>query len=158
ITIVTPPYAVRLTSLSKLVRIAGALLAIVALVLAGASATRRPRIGLAPRARAVMGRVGLPDLAVAVALLLWRVVSPAFPDDVWLVVRQSMLRHAGGFSSYYSGLGANLPNDYWLEWLQHWAVQATHALVLLRIPVVLVLAGIWVVCRVVLTRALGPAE
>ena len=35
------------------------------------------------------------------------------------------VRRSGGFSYYYTDFGANLPNDYWLEWAQHWLAESS---------------------------------
>jgi hypothetical protein len=121
---------------------------------------RRPRkpwaiVGDALRA-AVSGARAV-DLVVGAALLLWWVVSPAYYDDGWVVARQEMFSPSGGFSNYYDSFGSNLPLGYWLEWLQHWVTEATHALLYLRIPALLCLAGIWVLCRWMLGRMLASS-
>src|SRR5207249_1376585 len=77
---------------------------------------RRRFIGTLSRARRA---VHPADGVILLLLLIWWVVSPAFDDDGWVVTRQRMFDSSGGFSNYFDTLGANLPLDYWLEWLQH---------------------------------------
>ena len=105
------------------------------------------RLGSALRAHAFAA-----DSAVAVVLLVWWVLSPAAWDDGWVVARQRGFAASGGFSNYYDALGVNLPNGYWLEWLQHWTVQESNTLVVLRLPSLLCLFGIWLLCRWCLER------
>ena len=62
------------------------------------------------------------------------------------------LRELAGFSTYYNGVGTNLPNDYWLDWLQHWITQSFDPFLILRIPPLLCLAAIWALCRWTLNR------
>ena len=63
---------------------------------------------------------------------------------------------SGSFSIYYIGFGVDLPNDYWLEWLQHLPAQATTALVLLRIPALVCLCATWVIFRWIAAAATEP--
>ena len=90
-------------------------------------------------------------------LVVWWVLSPAFFDDGWTIARQRGFETSRGFSSYYNGLGTNLPNDYWLDWLQHWFTQSFETLLILRIPALLCLAAVWALCRWTLTRVV-PME
>ena len=55
-------------------------------------------------------------------------------------------------SSYYNGLGTNLPNDYWLDWVQHWFTQSFETLLILRIPALLCMAAVWALSRWTLSR------
>ena len=132
------------------------LLATIAVILAFVLVAfeRRPRPWSATRrlAKGGLRSVRAVDVLVVVVLLSWAVVAPAFYDDGWVWVRGALYSTVGGFSNYYSGFGANLPNDYWLEWLQHWLSQATPALVLLRLPALVCLIATWVLCRWVFGR------
>jgi hypothetical protein len=92
------------------------------------------------------------DAVVGVSLLAWWVLSPAFYDDGWTIARQKVFATSRGFSTYYNGLGTNLPNDYWLDWLQHWITQSFDTLLILRIPTLLCLGGVWALCRWTLSR------
>ena len=76
----------------------------------------------------------------------------------WVLARQSGFRYSRGFSNYYDALGTNLPNGYWLEWLQHWIVQSSSVLLVLRVPALLCLFMIWVLCRWTLHRTLRAIE
>jgi arabinosyltransferase C len=69
-----------------------------------------------------------------------------------------MFSVSGGFSAYYNALGANIPNDYWLEWAQHWLSETTNALIFLRVPALVCLLATWVLCRWILARLLGPVR
>lgn len=115
---------------------------------------RRPRPRLAARAvlRGALAHAHPADALVAIVLVAWWVLSPLFADDGWIIARERMFPVSGGFSSYYDSFGANLPNDYWLEWLQHWL--ADSSLLVIRIPALLSLAAIWTLCRFVLARVL----
>jgi hypothetical protein len=112
----------------------------------------RPRAAIGP-----LPRLRVQDLVVGLTLLGWWILSPAFPDDGWVFIHQTMYRDVGGFSNYYNGFGANLPNGYWLEWLQHWTVEATSLLLWLRVPALLLLLGTWALCRWMVARMLTPS-
>lgn len=112
----------------------------------GAWPALKSLIGIARR------RAGPVDAVVSVALVVWWALSPAFFDDGWVIVRQRAFETKRGFSDYYNGLGNNLPNGYWLEWLQHWVTQSFDTLLVLRIPAILCLAVIWVLCRWIFGR------
>ena len=132
-----------------------ALAAVAALLLAVVE--RRPRWSWAAATglvRRAFGQARPADAVVAAVLLGWWVISPAFPDDGWVIARQNTFSTAGGFSNYYNVLGTNLPNGYWLEWAQHWLTQSSTALLVLRVPALLCLAATWIVCRWVLARVL----
>ena len=74
-------------------------------------------------------------------------------DDGWIVARERALPEAGGLTNYYDALGTNLPNEYWLEWLQHWLSQASDALLVWRLPALVSLSALWFLCRWSLRRA-----
>ena len=94
------------------------------------------------------------DSVIGGSLLVWWVLSPAFFDDGWVIVRQRGFDTSRGFSAYYNGIGTNLPNGYWLEWLQHWITQSFETLLILRIPALFCLVVTWALCRWILGRAL----
>ncbi len=155
IRVTTYPHAVVTTTFQKLVRAAAVVLALLALLAVGAP---RPPRGALRRLLSVVRHgvraIRAPDIVVGSAVLGWWVLSPAFPDDGWVLVRQSSYESVGGFSNYYNGFGANLPNGYWLEWLQHYLATATSTLVALRVPTVVLLITTWVVCRWILAQVL----
>ncbi|MGH3134772.1 MAG: arabinosyltransferase domain-containing protein, partial [Gaiellaceae bacterium] len=111
---------------------------------------RRPLAGAAANTR-------LPDAVVAVVLLGWWVLSPAYLDDGWVIARELMFSSSRGFSNYYSNVGANLPLNYWHEWLEHWLVEASSSLLFLRTQALLYLALTWICCRWVLARVLASS-
>jgi Mycobacterial cell wall arabinan synthesis protein len=98
------------------------------------------------------------DAVVAATLVVWWVFSPAHWDDGWAIARQRGFSTSGGFSNYYDSFGANLPNGYWIDWLQHWLVQHSNALLVLRIPALVCLAATWLLSRWILARILGPSR
>lgn len=112
-----------------------------------------PAIGKTARAATMAAHP--VDAAVGSTLLVWWVLSPAFGDDGWVAAREEMFASSRGFSHYYSAFGTNLPLDYWVEWLQHWLVQSTSALVVARLPALACLAITWVLCRWVAGRVLA---
>jgi hypothetical protein len=128
--------------------IVAALCAIAALLLV--AFRRQPAVG------ALRIRLHPADAAVAVALLGWWVIAPVFFDDGWVVARQRTFASSGGFSEYYAAFATNQPLGLWLEWLQHWLTEATTALIVLRVPALLCLAAIWVLCRWITARAAPP--
>jgi hypothetical protein len=161
-----PAPSVEITTRTHMTRattrqVVGWLVAAVASLLSLALVAFRSR----PRARRVfqgVARSGLrrghvADAVVVLVLLVWWVVAPAFWDDGWIVARQDAFSGSGGFSNYYNGLAANLPNGYWLEWIQHWLTERSRSLVALRIPALLSLVTIWVLCRWSLLRVAGQA-
>jgi hypothetical protein len=100
----------------------------------------------------------LTDGVVAIVLVGWLVLSPVFWDDGWVVARERAFSTSGGFSTYYNAFGVNLPLDYWVEWLQHWVTQSSTALPLLRLPSLLCLAAVWVLCRWAFVRVSGTSR
>jgi hypothetical protein len=104
--------------------------------------------------RSAIARVRPVDLLVGAVLLGWWIISPANVDDGWIFAREHSYSEAGGFTNYYDALGANLPSDYWVEWLQHWLAQASSALLVLRVPAFLCLVATWFVCRWTLSRCM----
>ncbi|MFY9579847.1 MAG: arabinosyltransferase domain-containing protein [Gaiellaceae bacterium] len=125
--------------------------ALAALILATRARVRaRTRAKEALR-RPVLTRI-LPDVVVAFVLIGWWLIGPAFFDDGWVAARQKNFSAAHGFSAYYTSFGVNLPLGYWLEWLEHWLVDRTNALLLLRLPAFVALCATWVLCRWILRR------
>ena len=118
---------------------------------------RRPARPAGVRSR-VRASARPADAVVAVALLGWWVLSPAFWDDGWITARERMFEHHGGFSSYYDALAGNLPVAYWLEWSQQWLTQSVDSLLWLRVPSLLLLAATWVLCRWILARIAAPSR
>jgi hypothetical protein len=98
------------------------------------------------------------DVVVAIVLLGWWVISPAFWDDGFIIARERMFSASRGFSQYYAALGTNLPIGYWLEWTQHWLTQSFTSLLVLRVPSLICLVGVWILCRWMLPRVLGPSR
>jgi hypothetical protein len=156
--ITTFPHRVEATPLHTISRLLAALLAVVALILLATTGRQAHKVARRPLLRPALAALGPADAVVGAALVAWWIVAPAFPDDGWVFVRQSNFATSGGFSNYYNGFAANLPNGYWLEWTQHWLVEATNALVFLRIPSLVVLTAIWLLCRWTVARLLASDE
>lgn len=97
-----------------------------------------------------------PDLMVAAVLAVWWVISPAYFDDGWVAARERMFESSRGFSHYYSPFGVNFPLDYWIDWVHHWLAQSTPSLLWNRLPAVLCLGAVWVLCRWMAARILRP--
>jgi hypothetical protein len=152
--ITTVAHATRTTTRQKAAWTIAALLAVVALLLVTVS--RRPQ-RVWPRAailiRTAVKRAHAADGVVAVALVGWWVIGPAYYDDGWVVARQSMFSGSAGFSNYYDSFAANHPLGYWLEWAQHWFVEVSHAMLVLRVPALVCLAATWVLARWILSQA-----
>jgi hypothetical protein len=127
-----------------------------ALILVAFERRPRPRATSARLARRVKAHVHPADACIAVVLLGWWVLSPAFWDDGWTVARQGAYSTSGGFSNYYDSFGASLPLGYWLEWAQHWLTQYTTMVLAYRMPALLCLAATWIVCRWILARIASP--
>ena len=130
-----------------------ALCAALALV-AGA---HRPRRGSVRRTLARARASGhSTDAVVVVMLCTWWVLAPVVWDDGWIVARERAYSASGGFSTFYTTLGVNLPLDYWVEWAHHWIAGSSNVL-LLRLPVVVCLLALWLLCRAVVSIvAPGP--
>jgi hypothetical protein len=115
---------------------------------------RMPRVWFAVRqaARQVRANVHVSDATVAAGLVAWWVLAPSHWDDGWAMARMRQFSASGGFSNYYDSLGTNLPNGYWLDWLQHWFAQSSSSLLVLRIPALVCLAATWVLTRWIFRR------
>ena len=151
--VTTGVHATRTTTWQAIGWTAAALAIVMALVLVTfAHVPRRPWRTLRTGARATLRGVRAVDAVVGASLLAWWVLSPVFFDDGWTIARQRGFATSRGFSTYYNGLGTNLPNDYWLDWAQHWITQSFDTLVILRIPTLLCLAAVWALCRWTLSR------
>ena len=133
--VTTRPHSTRPTERQQIGWVVAALLTLASLALVAFDARGR-RVPRRATTRAGRNALNLrsTDAAVAIGLLAWWVLSPAHWDDGWIMARQSGFESVGGFSNYYDSFGANLPNGYWLEWLQHWLMQSSNTLILLRAP------------------------
>ena len=120
------------------------------------SGARRPWTVAAGLLSGARRHARAPDAVVGAVLALWWIVSPAYFDDGWVASRERMFESSRGFPTYYSAFGVNMPLDYWLEWLHHWLAQSTPLLLWNRLPAVLCLAGVWVLCRWMAVRILSP--
>ena len=109
---------------------------------------RRPARAVVREAlRWATAHAGFVDAVVASVLVVWWVIAPAVWDDGWIVARERAYVSSGGFSTYYSTLGVNLPLDYWVEWLHHWIADHSSSVLLLRLPTLVCLSVVWVLCR-----------
>jgi Mycobacterial cell wall arabinan synthesis protein len=151
IAVTTAPHAVRTRFHQTLAWVLGALAAFAALLLVAVEGKPR-RASIAGAARRAVAAAHPADAVVALVLLTWWIVSPAFWDDGWTIARQSGFESSRGFSNYYDTLAANWPLGYWLEWLQHWLAQSWSGLIFLRMPALLSLAVTWLLCRAALAR------
>ena len=115
---------------------------------------RRPSLARVRSIGAGLRQAHLADAVVLLVLPAWWVLAPLVWDDGWIVARERAYSESGGFTNYYYGLGANFPNDYWLEWLQHWVSEASDSLLVWRLPALVSLGALWVLCRWILARAL----
>lgn len=157
--LLTEIHATHVTARQTIAWVAAVLAAAAALLLvAFETRPRSPWTVARDLLRGVFGRVRASDGVVAVVLVAWWALSPAFWDDGWVLARQRTFSTTGGFSNYYDTFGTNLPNGYWLEWTQHWLTQATSTLLLLRLPALLCLGAVWVLCRWMLSRLLAARE
>ena len=101
---------------------------------------------------------GPVDAVVAILLLVWWLLAPVVGDDGWIVSRGRAYDESGGFANFYDARGTNLPNDIWLEWLQHWLSSASSSLLIWRLPALVSLLLLWIVCRWTLRRVVGRRE
>jgi cell wall arabinan synthesis protein/arabinosyltransferase-like concanavalin domain-containing protein len=153
ISVTTQPFGTRPTIAQKVAWILATIFAVSALVLVAYRLPRRPgRRDLADATLAAARSLRPVDGFVAALLITWWIVGPVLFDDGWVKARQTNYAASNGFSNYYTTFGANLPLDFWLEWLQHWVIGSFDALVVLRLPTLALLAGAWIACRWVLGR------
>jgi hypothetical protein len=146
--VTTAVYGYRSTVPQAVLRILAVLAAVAALVLVAAPGR--------PRWRPAWRSLGVLDAFVVVVLLVWWVLGPSFYDDGWIEATQRNFAPGDGFSSYYDSFAVTSPLQYWLEWLEHPLYDATHSLLLLRIPALVCLLAIWFLCRWMLGR-IAPA-
>jgi hypothetical protein len=155
--ITTRTYATSPTVRQVGATVAAVLLVLAALLLVSPGLLRT--LGRAARAvPRMLAHAGPVDAVVVGLLLVWWVISPAFGDDGWIWMRGRVFSDVGAFSNYLDSFGANVPLDYWLEWLEHWLVRVTDELVLLRLPSLLALLASWFLARWCLRRAIGSRE
>ncbi len=155
IDITTAVHAARPTTRQALAWVIAALASVAAVLLVAFE--RRPRrvwSATTSAARRAIAHAHPTDPVVALSLLAWLVISPVYWDDGWIVVRTQMFSESGGFTHYYNAFGINLPLDYWLEWLQHWLVKVSSALVFLRVLALVCLMAMWVLCRWIVAHVL----
>jgi hypothetical protein len=158
IDVTTQVHATRTTLRQGLAWGVAALAGLAALLLvSGAGRPQRLRAHAARSLRSAASSLGLPDAVVGATLVVWLFLSPAYLDDGWVIARELMFESSRGFSNYYSNIGANLPLNYWHEWVEHWLVQATTSLPVLRLQALACLAVTWVCVRWLLARALGSS-
>ena len=158
IDVTTMVHAARASVLQTLAWAIAVVCALAALVLVSFGRGSRGRAArLRSRLRSGVAQAGAADAIVGLVLLGWWVIGPVFYDDGWVVARQSMFSTSGGFSNYYDSFGANHPLGYWIEWLQHWLVDISTAVLVLRVPALVCLAATWVLCRWILARALSSS-
>src|SRR5262249_26362643 len=149
----TTVHGTRSTLAQTVLRVLGALLAVAALVLVSRTRDPRPRKAFGARLRDAASHLRLVDGGVGLVLLGWWILGPAYFDDGWIVAGQQNFAHAGYFSSYYDSFGVGLSLQYWLEWLEHWLFDASSSLLILRLPALVCLVVIWVLCRWIFGRA-----
>jgi len=152
IRVTTAVHAVETTVVQRIAWVVAALAIAAALLLVAAPDLPTWSRPTGARMRALALHAHPADAAVGGFLLAWWVLSPSFYDDGWVLTRQRMFSASRGFSNYYDTLGANVPLGYWLEWIQHWLSQSSSTLLVLRIPSLLSLVGIWLACRWILAR------
>lgn len=153
IAITTIPHATEATvrqTAAWVVAVSALIAALLLLNMSGGHQRLRSRVGQV--VHSVLAHVHPMDGVVVAALFGWWLLAPLTFDDGWVVAREQMYESSRGFSLYYTTLGANLPLDYWLEWSHHWIADATSSLVVLRIPTLLSLMTLWVLCRWMVTR------
>lgn len=157
IEVTTEAHATRTTTLQVVAwTIAALAIALALLLVSVENGARRPWTVAGTALRGARAHARAPDAAVGAALALWWLISPAYFDDGWVAARERMFSSARGFPNYYSILGVNIPLDYWLEWLHHWLAQSTSLLLWNRLPAVLCVAAVWVLCRWMTDRILRP--
>jgi Mycobacterial cell wall arabinan synthesis protein len=132
-----------------------AILAAISLV----AIARRPRPLAAIRRALTTGRDQMHpvDGLVGLGLVTWWILAPAFFDDGWIHAKLTSFESSGGFSSYYVFLGTNAPLGYWVDWPLHWLAESTNLVLFLRMPQLLCLGAVWILCRVVLARVLSSS-
>jgi arabinosyltransferase B/arabinosyltransferase C len=96
----------------------------------------------------------IQDVVVVLTLATYWLIAPLQDDDGWVRARQSNSLVSGGFSSYYQHWGADMPFITWFEWLQHFVIAYTGSLALHRLPMIVLLLGAWLLCRVSLRQLL----
>ena len=158
VAITTRVHATQASARQTIGWIVATLTAVAALLLVAVTRRPKPWAVTSGLARDAVTGARAADVVVALVLIAWWVLAPAFYDDGWTIARQRTFASSGGFSNYFDSLAANLPLGYWLEWVQHWLTESTESLLILRLPALLCLAGTWVLCRWILGRATLVAQ
>ena len=102
----------------------------------------------------VLGGVGLVDVGVVAALLLWILIIPAGIDDGWAVAMQRGYPDYGDFSTVYVNGAAPIPVGYWLNWVQGLWLGLSGTVLVIRVSVLLIGVGTWMGLRSV-ARSFG---
>jgi hypothetical protein len=153
IVVTTEVYGSRTTSVQVVFRSLAVLAALAALILVSWISTGRAQVR--SRFRSLLraaGQVRLVDGVVAVVLLGWWLIGPAYFDDGWVAAGQRNFGATGDLSTYYDSFGVASSLQYWLMWLQHGLFERSPDLLVLRIPALVCLALTWVLCRWILGR------
>jgi len=156
IQIETTVFNSRTTGFQTALRIAGALCALIALLLVAlGDGNRRAARLSASTLRTGFARARPVDAVVVLLLLGWWVIGPVFFDDGWVMATQRNFAASGSFTSYYDSFGVTLPLQYWLEWSESWLFRSSHSLLVLRLPALVCLTATWVLCRWIFGRVLA---
>ena len=158
IEVTTVPHMWIATQRQTIGRIAGFLFAASALLLVAIGRVSAPSpVGVSRIARTLRTQASTADAVVGVTLIGWWFIAPTLYDDGWIAQNQASFQDSGGFSAYYSSLGVNHAFAYWLDWTEHWLVERSNSLLVLRVPALLCLAATWALCRWILVRVLSPS-
>src|SRR5439155_1372110 len=96
--VTTTTYGSRSTLAQAIIRCIGALAALAALALIAVPGGRRPREGATGVLRTALANARPVDAFVAVILLGWWVIGPAFFDDGWVMSGEKNFIDSGQFS------------------------------------------------------------
>ncbi len=148
IVVTTEVYGSRTTAAQVVFRSLAVLAALAALILVSWASIGRPRFRERSRPlRRAAAQVRLVDGVVAVVLLGWWLIGPAYFDDGWVAAVQRNFGATGDQSTYYDSFGVASSLQYWLVWIQHELFERSIDLLVLRLPALLCLALTWVLCR-----------
>jgi hypothetical protein len=144
----TRDYATSQTTRQIIASVFALTLVTITLLLLGLDGARfSQRASVGDRLRSAWARRHPTDAVVVTTLAVWWIVAPPIVDDGWIWLQHRLFGDLGTINQYYEMWGVNFPLGFWVDMLRHPVLGAANDILILRVPALLVLIGIWGACR-----------